>query len=625
MSEQRIQDLKSALDAEQREEQERHREATERKGRRARIAEGVALDDLEPIEERISVGRRIELTLARQVAPIPRNFDPGSVVQLASKRQEDTEETARATIAKRRGHRLTLSFDRAPPDFVRDGQSFIEILPNSVTFDRARASLRAVDALESGSGRRKRDAWFGHDSPRFAKPSPAPENPHLNAEQRAATARAMAAEDFFLLHGPPGTGKSTVLGEVMVQAVARGERVLATASSNSAVDHLLELTLDRGLSALRVGHPARVSEALQEHTLDARVDADPQAAVLRELLEEAFALLGYARRQHIQGRSRARHAQARDAKREARELFDRARSLERALYRAHLEDAQVVCSTLSGLSGRVLDQEHFEVAVIDEATQAIEPLVLSAWLRSDRIVLAGDPCQLAATVMSPAASALGISALERLMESHPNAIHMLEVQYRMNRAIMSFPSKSHYGGRLRAGNANAEWQLEHSSSLDLAPFLFVDTAGKGFDEARDQNSDSWTNPGEAELLLTYARALLCEGLTPGQLALIVPYSAQAALLREAGLPDEVEIDTVDAFQGREKDAILVGAVRSNAIGNLGFLADTRRFNVALTRARKHLVVVGDSAALCANDYFSALLSHAEESGAYRSAWTWPND
>jgi superfamily I DNA and/or RNA helicase len=218
---------------------------------------------------------------------------------------------------------------------------------------------------------------LGNEAAAFDRPGPFDSNRPLNDEQREAVSRALSASDFFLVHGPPGTGKSHVLAEVAVQCVRKGQRVLATAASNAAVDHLLELFLESGLTAVRAGHPARVLPHLQSHTLDLLVEEHESRKVARQLFEEAFDLLGYARKQRDQGRSRARFANAREAQAEARRLMDEARVLEKKAVSAVLERAQVVCSTLASLDSAVLAAEHYDTALLDEATQATEPLSAS--------------------------------------------------------------------------------------------------------------------------------------------------------------------------------------------------------------------------------------------------------
>ncbi|MFP2930467.1 AAA domain-containing protein, partial [Pyxidicoccus sp. 3LG] len=419
-------------------------------------------------------------------------------------------------------------------------------------------------------------------------------------------------------------------------AVARGQRLLCTAASNAAVDHLLDLCLDKGLRAIRVGHPARVAPRLQEHTLDIVVEDHPDRAVSRDLFDEAWSLMGYARRQRTQGRSRERFANARASTTEAKSMLDEARALEKKAVRAVLARADVVCVTLASLDSGVLSNEKFDLALLDEATQATEPLALLGFLRAPKVVLAGDPQQLPPTVLSQEAAkaGLGVSLFERLLKDHGEGVkRMLREQYRMNARIMDFPSREMYAGELRAHPSVADRTLREvltpgaqASELDAPPVLFLDTAGKGFEEEVEPTTKSLFNAGEADLVEARVRALLAAGLSPRELAVITPYSAQAHRLRERveALHPEVEVDTVDAFQGREKDAILVSLTRSNGEGQLGFLNDLRRINVAITRARRHLFVVGDSATLSGHPFYARFIEGTQATGGYRSAWEWPD-
>jgi superfamily I DNA and/or RNA helicase len=225
---------------------------------------------------------------------------------------------------------------------------------------------------------------------------------------------------------------------------------------------------------------------------------------------------------------------------------------------------------------------------------------------------------------------LGVSLFERLLAQHGDDVRvMLREQYRMHEQIMQFPSSQMYGGQLRAHPSVARHELAAllQSSMDAPPLLFLDTAGKGWDEEQPAGSDSHRNPGEGELVLDRLAELLAAGLPPSDVAVITPYGAQVDWLRqravERGLAPTVEIDTVDSFQGREKEAVLVSLVRANSDGTLGFLTDLRRMNVAITRARRHLFVVGDSATLGRHPFYERFIAVAQEQGGYRSAWDWP--
>lgn len=618
----RLARLRRAIELEQREELARWQETHKNLPRRERVLNGQAIDDLDPQEHRWGLGGRFLFTLSRSSNAIPPDFKRGAVVEVCPLKAE-TPRTP-ATIVQARSDRLTIAFDAAPPPHVMEGRTFIELAPDTVSYQRALATLRQVENMGSGAARRRRDAWFGeHESRWYPDTEPVQTATEtLNSEQREAVRRAQNAQDFMVIHGPPGTGKSTVLTELMITESHRGTTILATAASNAAVDHLCELAHRAGLGAVRVGHPGRVADRLRPLTLDSRVEQHPAHPMITSLRREAEELLGFAKRQQRQGRSRDRYRNAGEARRNARALLDDASRQEAQITRAILDEAPVVCATLSTLAGRALEQRGFGLAVVDEATQATEPMTLAAFVRSERVVLAGDPCQLSATVLSREAlrEGLGQSALEAILERHgTDPSVMLRTQYRMHQTIMTFPSRAMYDGALRADPSVSQRELR----LESPPLIFVDTAGTGFSEEPIDGSASLINTGENDIVLQHANTLLAEGLEPTELGIITPYAAQASQLRDRGLPPGVEIDTVDAFQGREKEAIVLSLVRSNPKGEVGFLSDVRRMNVALTRARAHLFVVGDSATLGAHPFYAGFIEHCESVGAYRSAWAWP--
>ena len=403
---------------------------------REQLARGMAVADLEAVDESWGLGGRLLLTLERgDRGPIGAAVDVGAPVAVRPRRGAP-EAAVPAVAARRTDRQLVLAFDGPPPPFVTEGRLWIDLAPDEVTFERAGDAVRRVRAMERGAERRRRETLLGNEPARFKAEAPFEPGRPLNPEQRRAVARGLAARDFLLVHGPPGTGKSTVLGEIAVQAAAGGARILATAASNAAVDHLLDLCLARGLRALRVGHPARVAERLQRHTLDVQVEAHPDRRLARTLLDEAFELQGYARRQRTRGRSRERFANAREAQAEARRLFAEARRLERKAVASLLEGAQVICATCTALAGSVLADARFDLALLP-------------FLRAERVILAGDHRQLPPTVISQEAAQLGlsISLFERLLADHGDGVRvMLREQYRMNERLMAFASEEMYEG-----------------------------------------------------------------------------------------------------------------------------------------------------------------------------------
>jgi len=590
-------------------------------------ARGLVVLDVETTDESVGLGGRHLVTFMHDdKRRLVTRLGPGDLIAV-SPRKAEVDAPPVGTVVNASRTAIVAAFDRPPPPWMGEGRLRLDVTVNDVTFDRARHALTSWKGMDQGTKRDRREVLLGNQPPRFEKlvPVTEPGRP-LNPEQLDAVSLALAARDFALVHGPPGTGKSTVLAELAVQWARQGKRLLCTAASNAAVDHLLELCLDQGLKAIRVGHPARVLPHLQQHTLDLLVEDHPDRVLARELFEEAFDLMGYARKQRTRGRSRERFSNAREASAEARKLMDEARTLERKAVSAILDSATVVCATLTVLDGSLLSNQAFDVALLDEATQAIEPLSLLAFSRAPVVVLAGDPQQLAPTVISLDAQkqGLGVSLFERLLGDWGDEVkRMLKEQHRMHETIMRFPSEQTYGGQLRAHPSVRERGLTQPP-LDTPPVLFLDTAGKGFDEQSGEKSESIRNEGEGGLVVARVRELVAAGLPAREIGVITPYRAQASWLREQlGDVSDLEVDTVDAFQGREKDVIVLSLVRSNAEQTLGFLTDLRRLNVAITRPRKHLFVVGDSATLSGHPHYAKWIEFVQSTGGYRSAWEWP--
>lgn len=595
-----------------------------------RIARGMAARDLVVDETDAAPGGRTLLWIAsrRSTGELETlRAGPGDPVRLWWD-DPDGADAVRGVISRRRGDRLAVMVDDAPDRLLDEGFR-LDLDDPLETFARGDRAIARFRQAPPGDLRRLRAVLLGDREPEFeAEPAVTPFDEGLNAPQRAAVARCLAARDVALVHGPPGTGKTRTLVEVIRQAVLRGERVLATAASNAAVDNLAE-RLAAGVDVVRLGHPARVAPAVQERTLDSQLARTDARRLARKWVAEANAIRRKAQIRFDRGA--IGRSEKGDLLREAGRLQKDARIHLRRVEQAIVSRAAVVCATAAGADAALLPDEPFDLVVLDEATQAVDPVALVALARGRRVVMAGDPCQLPPTVvdLDAARAGLGRTIFERLADAgRGDPLRLLTVQHRMNEAIMAFPSDRWYGGRLVAAPSVAHHTVEDLGAepdpLRPGPLVLVDTAGKGWEERRAGDDPSTSNPRQGERTAAEVRRLLSRGVAPADVAVITPYDAQVRLLRELLDPEVrqgVEVGTVDGFQGREKEAILVDLVRSNDEGQIGFLADSRRLNVALTRARRLLLIVGDSATVANDATYGALIESVEAFGVVVSAWT----
>jgi ATP-dependent RNA/DNA helicase IGHMBP2 len=532
----------------------------------------------------------------------------------------------RGVVSDRTTDAIEVALPQHLPDAPADAVYRVDLSNDEVARARLRFALQRAGGAHGDRLARLRQILLGEIEPSYREPAVSPPlDASLNASQIDAVAFALSAHDVALVHGPPGTGKTTTVVEIIRQAIRGGEKVLACAPSNLAVDNLFERLLAANENVVRIGHPARVLPQLREHTLDALVERHPDMRLARKLTREAEQMFDRANRYT---RAKPAPGEKQELRGEAKRILADVRRIEAQVVQQVLDDATVVCATLIGLDSDLLGPRRFDLAVVDEACQTTEPACWLPLLRSERVILAGDHCQLPPTIVSKEAevAGFGVSLFERLMESAGSRIaRRLTVQYRMHEAIMNFSSARFYDSALLAHESVREHRLSDLPGITLCgntaePLTFIDTAGAGYDEELEPDGESRRNPGEARLIVRQAEALLAAGLTGSQLAIITPYAAQARLLREMLDADGLEIDTVDGFQGREKEAVLISLVRSNERGEIGFLADDRRMNVALTRARRRLIVVGDSATIGMHPFYQALLEYFESVGGYRTVW-----
>jgi superfamily I DNA and/or RNA helicase len=536
----------------------------------------------------------------------------------------------RGVVAEREETLIRVAFND-PPDEEAAGTFFrLDVAADEAARLRQRQALRNAAAARRDRLAQLRDVLLGVRAPQFHElPEDKSLDASLNESQRQAVCFALAAKDVAILHGPPGTGKTTTVVELVRRVVRLGQRVLVCAPSNLAVDNVLERLLAFGENAVRLGHPARVLPALREHALDLLVEKHADAKAARKMVKEAFALFRQASKWT---RARPEPGARQQMRQAARGLLADARKMEALTVERVLDSAAVLCATTTGLDEELIGSRRFDLLVIDEACQSTEPGCWIPLQLADRIVLAGDHCQLPPTVLSPEAARLGfgVSLLERLVQCWGKSLtRRLDVQYRMHQQIMDFSSREFYDSSLVADDSVVAHRLcdlpgVASTPLTEAPVTFIDMAGAGYEEEQEPDSESRLNPQEADLAAGKVRSLLAAGVAAQDIAVITPYSAQVRRLRElladvAGL----EIDSVDGFQGREKETVVLSLVRSNREGEIGFLADVRRTNVALTRARRALIVIGDSATLSVLPFYQRLCEYFEKAGGYHTVWEEP--
>ncbi len=587
---------------------------------------GKCLVDLVARDEYGGLGGRYLVTLGkRDRAPLPwTRLQVGTPVLLSI--PNGGGQGWRGVVCERTEATLCVALNE-PPETDADAPVYrLDLAADEASRLRQRQALDRARSAAKDRLAELRAVLLGERAPAFLPEIEyAALDANLNESQREAVRLALAARDVAVIHGPPGTGKTTTLVELIRQAIRRGEKVLVCAPSNLAVDNLLERLLTHDVNAVRLGHPARVLPQLREHTLDLMVDSHPDARQARKFAKEAYALLRQAKKYT---RARPEPGTRRDMRQEARALLADARRLENQAVERILNAAPVLCSTTTGLDSEVIGQRRFDLLVIDEACQTTEPGCWIPLLRCDRVVLAGDPCQLPPTVVSPDAAKLGfgISLLERLAALYGDQLtRRLDVQYRMHEDIMTFSSLEFYDGTLQAdasvrGHRLCDLPGVATNALTETPVQYIDTAGAGYDEEREPDGESRLNPQEAALVARKVHALLQAGVVATDIAVIAPYAAQVRRLREVLKVPGLEIDSVDGFQGREKEAVVLSLVRSNADGDIGFLADVRRTNVALTRARRKLLVIGDSATLATLPFYCRLFDYFETIGARQTVW-----
>lgn len=429
----------------------------------------------------------------------------------------------------------------------------------------------------------------------------------LNKSQQEAVQAICGTEELLIVHGPPGTGKTTTLAEAIFQLVKRGDKILVSAPSNTAVDHISKALLEKGINLLRVGNSSKADAAIFAHTPEGKLAVSKTQKEIRQLKIRAEEFRRMALK-YKRSFGKAEREQRNLLFKEVKTIRAEIKKLQAYNEQRLFDEADVIAGTPIGLYDAGTENLKFQALFLDEAGQCIEPLAWCIFPMADRKILAGDHWQLPPTVLSHEAAALGFNnSILEVAVNHSRSVYLLDTQYRMRDMIAGFSSKYFYKELLKTAGHLADTGTH---------LCFIDTAGSGMQEKQGPDGISLQNEGELNLV---PRLLEENGWEPRNTAFISPYSGQVAAAREL-LPAGLRISTVDSFQGQEKENIILSLVRSNDEGEIGFLKDYRRMNVAITRAKEQLIVIGDSATIGGDKFYQAFLAYVEEKGEYRSIW-----
>lgn len=556
-------------------------------------------------------------------------FEPGrpvSFFRIASR--EDKEKTIffpyQCQVSRYDGQRLqvTISNPQAAQvlrEYAMQGMLGVQLSFDATTYRVMREAIHEVRDTSDRKLQHLRSVLIGNEQPTFRTEQPVT-FPWLNDSQQKAVQKVLCAREVAIVHGPPGTGKTTTLVEAIGETLRREAQVMVCAQSNAAVDWISEQLMARGISVLRVGNPMRISDNLLAASYERRYEAHPDYTELwaiRKAIRETVNRLSGNR---LSGSERA------SAQNHLNKLRSRSVELEIRINEELFASSRVVACTLIGTASRVLERRHFSTLFIDEAAQAFEAGCWAAIRHADRVIFAGDHKQLPPTIKCREAERAGLSRtlMEVVAQSKPTCVELLTIQYRMHRDIMQFSSDWFYHGRLVAAPECSERTIV---PID-PPLIWIDTANLGYEEEQNNINQSRLNANEGILLVEtlklYVNQLGIDRLLNDRVdfGIISPYKSQVQLLRRLVKNDKdlrpllpyISVNTVDGFQGQERDVILISMVRGNDEGRIGFLGDLRRMNVAITRARMKLIILGDTSTLSHTPFYRRLIQHVTEHG-----------
>ena len=556
-------------------------------------------------------------------------FEPGrpvSFFRIASR--EDKEKTIffpyQCQVSRYDGQRLQVTIPNVQAaqtlrEYAVQGLLGVQLSFDATTYRVMREAIHDIRDTDDRKLQHLRSVLIGDEQPGFRVEQPVT-FPWLNQSQQKAVQKVLCAREVAIVHGPPGTGKTTTLVEAIGETLRREAQVMVCAQSNAAVDWISEQLLARGISVLRVGNPMRISDNLLAASYERRYESHPDYTELwaiRKAIRDTISRLSGNR---LSGSERA------SAQNHLNKLRGRCAELEIRINEELFASSRVIACTLIGTASRILERRHFPTLFIDEAAQAFEGACWAAIRHADRVIFAGDHKQLPPTIKCREAEKAGLSRtlMELVAQGKPSCVELLTIQYRMHRDIMQFSSNWFYHGRLVAAPECADRTIV---PID-PPLIWIDTANLGYEEEQNALNQSRLNQNEGILLVEtlklYVNQLGMDRLINERVdfGIISPYKSQVQLLRRLVKADKalrpllpyITVNTVDGFQGQERDVILISMVRGNDEGRIGFLGDLRRMNVAITRARMKLIILGDTATLSHTPFYRKLIEHVTEHG-----------
>ncbi len=599
-----------------------------------RREQGVCWYPVELEKTKFDSGERLLVKISRPPEHRePHMFQSGKLISLFSNagKNHENSEVVSGVVNQVREHDMlmTINCDDVP-EWINDGYLGVQLLFDENAYREMENALKYLIKTKEERINQLKDILLGSAEAQFDDQYPI-EIDGLNPSQNKALNMIKNAKDVAIVHGPPGTGKTTTLVRAILHLLKDEQQLLVCAPSNAAVDLFVEKLDEEGINVVRIGHPARVTQKILSNTLDAKIAHHLDFKNLKTIRKKAdeYRMLG---KKYKRSFGYAEKEQRRLLFAEAKKLKEEAEHLEFYIVNSILSNAQVIASTLVGANNYYLKGMKFQSVFIDEAAQALEPATWIPIIKSEKVIFAGDHFQLPPTIKSyeAAKNGLEITLFEKAIKRN-RADVMLQEQYRMHTNIMDFPNNYFYNGQLYANDRVANWKIFENDK----PVEFIDTAGTGFFEQMEIDTKSSFNREEANLLLRHFKVYLhhielMDKMDEIQnIGIISPYKAQVGLLKEnfdedfsdwEYIQEKVAINTVDSFQGQERDIIYISLVRSNEKGVIGFLADTRRMNVAITRAKKKLVIIGDSGTIGTHPFYEKILDYVNKIGAYRSAF-----